>query len=263
MKRFNADGPGNGLFEFATSSRQLDLSQAETTSSASNVRAATWDSNIPAPTTSVEIARTTKSGIYRSAGKRALDTLAILISLPFALPIIGLCALALWIEGGSPIYKQTRIGKNGKLFSILKLRTMVQNADQVLEDYLAKDPAMRAEWDTLQKLKNDPRVTRVGGLLRATSLDELPQLINVLKGDMSLVGPRPMMVEQEEMYGDMRAYEALRPGITGLWQVSARNGNTFRYRNEVDATYESEVTLRRDFSILLKTVGVVMRRTGY
>ena len=200
MKRFNADGPGNGLFEFATSSRQLDLSQAETTSSASNVRAATWDSNIHAPTTSVEIARTTKSGIYRSAGKRALDTLAILISLPFALPIIGLCALALWIEGGSPIYKQTRIGKNGKLFSILKLRTMVQNADQVLEDYLAKDPAMRAEWDTLQKLKNDPRVTRVGGLLRATSLDELPQLINVLKGDMSLVGPRPMMVEQEEMY---------------------------------------------------------------
>ena len=227
MKRFNADGPGNGLFEFATPSRQLDLSQAETNSPASSVRAATWDSGMRAPTTSVEISRVAKSGPYRSAGKRVLDTLAVLISLPFALPIIGLCALALWIEGGSPIYKQTRIGKNGKRFSILKLRTMVQNADQVLEDYLAKDPAMRAEWDTLQKLKNDPRVTRVGGLLRATSLDELPQLINVLKGDMSLVGPRPMMVEQEEMYGDMRAYEALRPGITGLWQVSARNGNTF------------------------------------
>lgn len=216
-----------------------------------------------APAPSVEAAPVKTSGVYRSVGKRALDTIAILLSLPFALPIIGLCALALWIEGGSPIYKQTRIGKDGKRFSILKLRTMVQNADQVLEDYLSKDPEMRAEWDTLQKLKNDPRVTRVGGLLRATSLDELPQLINVLKGDMSLVGPRPMMVEQEDMYGDMRAYEALRPGITGLWQVSARNGNTFCYRNEVDATYEKEVTLLKDFAILLKTVGVVMRRTGY
>lgn len=263
MKRFNADGPGNGLFDFATSSRQLDMSQVKTASSAVNAQAATWDANIPAPAASVEVSQTKKFGLYRSAGKRLLDTFAICISLPFALPIIGLCALALWIEGGSPIYKQTRIGKDGKRFSILKLRTMVKNADQVLEDYLSKDPAMREEWDSLQKLKNDPRVTRLGGLLRATSLDELPQLINVLKGDMSLVGPRPMMVDQEDMYGNMHAYEALRPGITGLWQVSARNGNTFCYRNEVDATYESEVTLLKDFAILFKTVGVVMRRTGY
>ena len=133
----------------------------------------------------------------------------------------------------------------------------------MLEDYLAKDPEMRAEWDSLQKLKNDPRVTRLGAVLRATSLDELPQLINVLRGDMSLVGPRPMMVEQEDMYGDLRAYEALRPGITGLWQVSARNGNTFCYRNEVDAKYERNVTFLKYVSILIKTVGVVMRRTGY
>lgn len=251
------------MFEYTTSSRQLDLSQAKSAAAAANVQAATWDTALPARVAPVEVRSGKKSGVYRAAGKRMLDTIAILISLPFALPIIGLCALALWFEGGSPIYRQTRIGKDGKRFSILKLRTMVKNADQVLEDYLAKDPAMRAEWDTLQKLKNDPRVTRVGGLLRATSLDELPQLINVLKGDMSLVGPRPMMVEQEEMYGDMRAYEALRPGITGLWQVSARNGNTFCYRNEVDATYERDVTLLKDFSILLKTVGVVMRRTGY
>ena len=106
MKRFNADGPGNGLFEFATSSRQLDLSQAETASPASSVRAATWDSNMPTPTTSVEVARATKSGIYRSAGKRVLDTRAILISLPFALPIIGLCALALWFEGREILYQR-------------------------------------------------------------------------------------------------------------------------------------------------------------
>ena len=122
---------------------------------------------------------------------------------------------------------------------------------------------MRAEWDAFQKVKNDPRVTRLGALLRATSLDELPQLLNVLKGDMSLIGPRPMMVDQKEMYGEMRAYEALRPGITGLWQVSARNGNTFSYRNEVDATYEKSVTFRKDLAILFKTVGVVLRRTGY
>ena len=263
MKRFNADGPGNGLFEYATSSRQVDMSQSTAASSAAGVKVPSWDESANLRAAFVEEMSEEKPGMYRSTGKRVLDVVAILLSLPFALPIIGLCALALWIEGGSPIYRQIRIGKDGKRFSILKLRTMVKNADQVLEDYLSKDPEMRAEWDALQKIKNDPRITRVGGLLRATSLDELPQLINVLKGDMSLVGPRPMMVDQAEMYGEMRAYEALRPGITGLWQVSARNGNTFCYRNEVDATYESDVTLRKDFAILLKTVGVVMRRTGY
>lgn len=263
MKRFNADGPGEGLFDFATASQQMDMSQPK----CPPAQAVAWDADMRASVVSDAAvsapSSATSPGAYRIFGKRVLDVGAILLSLPFALPIIGICALALWMEGGSPIYRQTRIGKNGKRFSILKLRTMVKNADQVLEEYLSKDPAMREEWDTLQKIKNDPRITRLGGLLRATSLDELPQLINVLKGDMSLVGPRPMMVDQEAMYGDMRAYEALRPGITGLWQVSARNGNTFGYRNEVDATYESNVSFAKDVAILIKTVGVVMRRTGY
>ncbi|MFK7837214.1 MAG: sugar transferase [Sulfitobacter sp.] len=201
--------------------------------------------------------------LYRHLGKRVIDIVFVLLTLPFSLPIIGLCALALWLEGGSPFYTQPRLGKNGQRFSILKLRTMVRNADKVLEDYLARDPEMRREWDELQKLRNDPRVTRVGRMLRLTSLDELPQLFNVLVGDMSLVGPRPMMPEQLAMYGDATSYNAVRPGITGLWQVSARNSARFTYRNEVDGAYERALTFKMDLTILYKTIGVVLRPTGH
>lgn len=200
--------------------------------------------------------------LYRHLGKRVLDIAFVLLTLPFSLTIIAICALALWIEGGNPFYTQPRLGKHGKRFSILKLRTMVRDADEVLETYLANDPEMRREWDEMQKLSNDPRITRVGQFLRVTSMDELPQLFNVLKGDMSLVGPRPMMPEQLSMYGDATAYEALKPGITGLWQVSARNNARFTYRREVDAAYERSLTLGMDMTILFKTIGVVLRPTG-
>ncbi len=255
MKKFNADGPGYGLFDFAPTSREMDVALAEGALPPSVTPSAAWDAAFARP---VEARRP-----YRNMGKRILDVTCVLASAPFTLPVIGLCSLALWAEGGGPFYRQPRLGRDGKEFSILKLRTMVRDADKVLEDYLASDPAMRAEWDSLQKLKADPRVTRVGAFLRASSLDELPQLWNVLKGDMSIVGPRPMMPEQEDMYGDMRAYNALRPGITGLWQVSARNGNTFRYRNDVDAAYERSLSFGKDLQIMLKTIGVVLRRTGY
>jgi lipopolysaccharide/colanic/teichoic acid biosynthesis glycosyltransferase len=202
------------------------------------------------------------SGFYRDLVKPALDILFVLLTVPFSVPLIALCAIALWIEGGSPFYTQDRLGKNGNRFSIWKLRTMVRDADAVLEDFLASDPASRREWDELQKLKNDPRVTPVGHFLRASSLDELPQLFNVLKGDMTLVGPRPMLPEQLVMYGEPSAYFALKPGITGLWQVSERNNTRFSYRNESDAEYERKVSLSTDISILFKTVGVVLRRTG-
>lgn len=201
-------------------------------------------------------------GLYGRYGKPVLDRLLILFALPVALPLIALCALALWIEGGAPFYTQARLGRGGKRFSILKLRTMVRDADAVLEGYLAANPAMRREWDEMQKLRHDPRITKVGAFLRATSLDELPQLWNVLTGDMSLIGPRPMMPEQLEMYGDPKAYFALRPGITGLWQVSARNHSRFTYRNEVDGAYRRGLSLPLDLTILIKTVGVVLRRTG-
>ena len=156
--------------------------------------------------------------IYRHAIKRLFDVAFVLVTLPFSCILVGLCAVALWLEGGNPFYTQERLGKGGQRFRILKLRTMVRNADEVLENYLASDPKLRVEWDHLQKLRVDPRVTPIGRVLRATSLDELPQLLNVLRGDMSIVGPRPMMPEQLPMYGNPVSYFAMRPGITGMWQ---------------------------------------------
>ncbi|MGC1506562.1 MAG: sugar transferase [Sulfitobacter sp.] len=213
-----------------------------------------------------DAALATKPGpvyLYRHLGKRIMDVLFVLLTLPFSLPIIALSALALWLSGGTPFYTQDRLGAGGKRFSILKLRTMVPDADKVLEEYLAGDPEMRREWDEIQKLRNDPRITPLGHLLRKTSMDELPQLLNVLLGQMSLVGPRPMMPEQLEMYGDTTHYNAVKPGITGLWQVSARNNERFTYRNEVDSAYERSLSLKMDLTILFKTIGVVLRPTGH
>ena len=203
------------------------------------------------------------TGWYRATGKRIADIVFVLITLPISVPVILICAIALLIEGGQPFYRQERLGKGGKRFSIVKLRTMGRNADTVLESYLARDPAMRAEWDTTQKLKNDPRITRVGALLRSSSMDELPQLWNVLKGDMSVVGPRPMMPEQLRLYSNPRPYFILRPGITGEWQVSDRNENSFSHRSTVDARYNVKLSFWTDLKILFQTAGVVLRRTGY
>lgn len=200
---------------------------------------------------------------YRDHGKRALDIMLVLLGLPLALPLTGLLALALWLEGGQPFYWQERIGRGGRRFFILKLRTMVRDADQMLQGLLECDPALRREWMETQKLKKDPRITRVGALLRTTSLDELPQLWNVLKGEMSLVGPRPMLPEQMPLYGDPNPYLALRPGITGIWQISARNEKNFAYRNEMDSVYNAGLRLGLDVAILMKTFGVMVRRTGY
>jgi lipopolysaccharide/colanic/teichoic acid biosynthesis glycosyltransferase len=203
-----------------------------------------------------------RRSFYSALGKRALDLTIVLLAVPVALPIVLLCALMLRIEGGSPFYRQARIGRNGKLFPMLKLRTMVPDSDARLARLLDGDPALRAEWDTTQKLRNDPRVTRLGALLRQTSLDELPQLWNVLTGEMSLVGPRPMMPEQLALYGDARDYNALRPGITGIWQVSTRNDSSFAHRATIDADYRRAMSLGTDLGLLFKTVGVVLRRTG-
>lgn len=202
-------------------------------------------------------------GFYAKFGKRVLDCALVIVTLPISLLIISLAALALLIEGGSPFFVQERIGRNGRFFKMLKLRTMERNAQERLEHYLEADPELRAEWDETQKLKNDPRVTTVGNILRKTSLDELPQLLNVLRGDMSLVGPRPMMTDQLDKYGNPRAYYALRPGITGVWQVSGRNETAFSYRSVMDRKYLSSLTLMHDIGLLLKTIVVVVRRTGY
>lgn len=202
-----------------------------------------------------------KLGLYRSGGKRVLDCLLVLLVLPVALPLILACALAVALDGKSPFYWQSRIGRNGFRFSILKIRTMVPDADKVLDAYLEANPDARREWDHKQKLCNDPRVTPVGLILRKTSLDELPQLWNVLKGEMSLVGPRPMMVDQQSLYPGLTYYR-LRPGITGPWQVSERHDSGFRERARFDSEYYRNLSLKADIALLFRTVGVVFRGTG-
>lgn len=203
-----------------------------------------------------------RRGIYRHGVKRVLDILLIVAALPFILPVLALMSLAVMLDGHSPFYRQERVGKGGRIFNLVKIRTMVPNAKEKLEQYLASDPAARAEWDETQKLKCDPRITRAGAILRKTSLDELPQLWNVLKGDMSIVGPRPMMPEQRALYPG-HAYYELSPGITGAWQVSDRNEGSFAGRAKFDLDYYNNLTFVTDCSILLRTVAVVVRGTGY
>ena len=201
-------------------------------------------------------------GLYRNRGKRLLDIVAVLLGAPFVLPIVLLLGLIVSRDGGRAFYSQPRVGRGGRVYTIWKLRTMVADADSRLEAHLEADPAARREWDETQKLKNDPRITRFGRLLRKSSLDELPQLWNVLRGDMSLVGPRPMMVDQQPLYPG-HAYYALRPGITGPWQVSERNESSFADRARFDTQYARDLSLGTDLKLLGATVRVVLRATGY
>ena len=206
-------------------------------------------------------ARQSSPGLYRNAGKRVLDILLVVISLPVVLPVILILAGLVALDGGRPFYSQLRVGQGGRTFRMWKLRSMVLDADAALDGYLASDPALRAEWDAHQKLRHDPRITLIGELLRRSSLDELPQLLNVLTGDMSLVGPRPMMPQQRSIYPG-EAYYRLRPGLTGMWQVTARNDSVFAFRAACDARYDRRLSLWLDVKLILVTVGVVLRGTG-
>lgn len=199
--------------------------------------------------------------LYRDLFKRALDIAIVLMAALPTLLIIGIFSLIVARDGHSPFYTQKRLGRNGHSFDIWKLRSMVPDADKRLTAHLDADPAARAEWDRTQKLRHDPRITRVGHLIRKTSIDELPQLFNVLKGDMSLVGPRPMMPCQQDIYPGS-AYYALRPGITGYWQVSVRNESSFAQRAGFDTAYLEQLSLLNDLRVLFKTVRVVLRGTG-
>lgn len=200
-------------------------------------------------------------GMYRSGLKRAIDIGAVLLAAPVVLPVVLGLAAVIWTRGRRPFYIHDRVGHGGKTFRMWKLRTMVCDADARIEEHLATNPDAQDEWDRTQKLVNDPRVTRFGQLLRKSSLDELPQLWNVLKGDMSLVGPRPMMPCQQALYPG-EAYYVLRPGITGYWQTSERNRTTFEARAEYDEAYQRDVSLTTDLRLLIKTVSVVLRGTG-
>lgn len=215
-----------------------------------------------APVTDISPRRRGELKIYRQGVKRVLDVVLVLLSAPFVLPLIGLLALLVARDGGRPFYSQERIGKNGRVYRMWKMRSMVHDADSRLRAYLDENEAMRAEWESKQKLIHDPRITRLGHILRKTSLDEVPQLWNVLKGDMSIVGPRPMMVNQKALYPGSDYYD-LRPGITGAWQISDRNASTFAERARFDASYNETLSFMKDMRILGATVRVVMKATGY
>mgnify|MGYP002399264544 CR=1 FL=1 len=209
-----------------------------------------------------QVALPVRQGAYRKFFKRFLDMAIVLAAAIVVVPLIALLALIVMMDGENPFYTSDRVGKGGRSFRMIKLRTMVAGADKRLEGYLAANPEARREWDATQKLKYDPRVTMLGRFLRKSSLDELPQLWNVLMGHMSLVGPRPMMPEQRELYPGL-AYYGLRPGISGLWQISDRNSCTFAKRAEFDNDYDRVLSLRTDLVILLKTFGAVAKGTGY
>ncbi|MHA6326969.1 sugar transferase [Roseivivax sp. CAU 1753] len=200
-------------------------------------------------------------GLYRRFVKRVMDiALVLIVALPALLLLLPFAAMIAG-DGASPIYRQRRVGRNGRVFHMWKLRSMVPNADQMLDAHLANDPQAAAEWRSQQKLRQDPRITPIGQLIRKSSIDELPQLWNVLRGDMSLVGPRPMMVDQQDIYPGS-AYYAMRPGITGFWQTSVRNESSFVERAAYDTDYLRKLSLRTDISILLRTVRVVLTGTG-
>lgn len=181
--------------------------------------------------------------------------------MPIVLPFVAILLVLIALDGHSPIFRQQRVGKDGRRFVMWKLRTMVPDAEALLARHLEADPKARAEWDAKQKLSVDPRVTPIGRLLRRTSLDELPQLFNVLVGDMSLIGPRPMMLSQQALYPG-HAYYLLRPGMTGMWQISARHTSDFADRARYDDRYYRELSFAGDLRILARTAAVVLRGTG-
>ncbi|MDZ4137235.1 MAG: sugar transferase, partial [Paracoccaceae bacterium] len=186
-----------------------------------------------------------RQGVYCRVFKRVLDVAVIMLAAPVVVPLVlGLAALVRR-DGGRAFYTQQRVGKDGRHFRMWKLRSMVSDADARMENHLIANPKARLEWDLTQKLHDDPRITPFGSLLRRSSLDELPQLWNVLIGDMSLVGPRPIMLNQQDIYPGS-AYYALRPGITGLWQTAGRNRTTFEARAGFDEEYGATLSLTTD-----------------
>jgi exopolysaccharide production protein ExoY len=221
--------------------------------------------------------RTIESGIptarprvgaeYRApvrAAKRGFDIVGSAVLILLLIPVALLVTLAVVIDSRGPVFfRQRRMGQGGAEFSLIKFRTMVRDADAVLTAHLASDADLRREWGETQKLREDPRVTRLGGLIRRFSLDELPQLLNVFIGNMSLVGPRPVLRNELARFGERAAgILEVRPGLTGLWAVSGRNDISYEDRAQLEYRYATEWTLRMDAMILLKTIPAVVRGHG-
>lgn len=196
--------------------------------------------------------------------RQLLDAAIAFIALVALAPLYLLVALCVSLTSRGPVlFRHRRIGKGGRSFDCLKFRTMVEDSAERLAELLARDPAARAEWEATHKLRNDPRITPLGAFLRQSSLDELPQLFNVLLGEMSLVGPRPIVAGEVHRYGyRFRHYCSVRPGLTGLWQVMGRSDTDYRTRVAMDVTYVATRSLLFDFKILLATVPAVLLRRG-
>ncbi len=221
------------------------------------------------PLTEVYRARsenTFSDDVDRQFFKRSFDLIASILLIVFLLPFLVVFIVALLATSGSPVlYSHSRIGRGGVRFDCLKFRTMVQDSDRCLQQHLKLHPAAKVEWEATRKLRNDPRVLPLGRLMRVSSLDELPQLINIIKGDMSIVGPRPVMADELDQYYDASAqdhYTSVRPGLTGLWQVSGRNDTSYAQRVALDVEYVRQRTFLLDLKIIWKTVGVLLWRTG-
>lgn len=204
-----------------------------------------------------------ETSFYSRWGKRVFDVVFGLLLLPVLLPVIAiLCALAS-LDGGMPVFGHRRIGKDGREFRCWKIRTMVVDAQERLKQHLIDNPEAAAEWQRNFKLEQDPRITPLGRFLRKSSLDELPQLFNVFRGEMSFVGPRPVVRDELERYGvSQKTYESLRPGVTGLWQVSGRNDVSYDERVAMDVHYARNVSLVEDMRIVAKTATSVAGLTG-
>lgn len=202
--------------------------------------------------------------ILRPAAKRAIDLSLSAAMLLILLPVFLLIMAAIAADGGPVFFSHQRVGRGGRTFGCLKFRSMRPDAEELLAGLLARDPAARAEWEAARKLRRDPRVTTVGRVLRANSLDELPQLINVLRGDMSLVGPRPVVQDELEQHYAAAAHDYLsvRPGVTGPWQVRGRSDTVYRERVALDSAYARNPSLRKDLALLARTVVAVLRRRG-
>jgi len=215
---------------------------------------------LPAPV----IAQPPQLTLLQRSVKRSVDILGALTFFLLLGPVYLAVALAVRISMGHPVhFWQTRMGEGGQRFRFYKFRSMVRNSENILDEYLSKNDVARTQWDTFQKLEKDPRITPLGHFIRKLSLDELPQFWNVLKGDMSLIGPRPCMERQRSLYGKhWEHYCAMRPGITGLWQVSGRNRLSYAQRVELDAQYVTNWSLWLDIKILAKTVTAVISGEG-
>lgn len=211
----------------------------------------------------IKIKNRLKNPFYRAI-KRLFDLFIGSLLLVLSLPVMLVIAILIRLDSrGAVIYRHRRIGYKGKEFNCLKFRSMIEDADKMLDEILAVNPQLRVEWDKYKKIPDDPRVTRFGRFLRKTSLDELPQLINVIKGDMSLVGPRPVLFEELQLFKeDSGYYLEVKPGITGLWQISGRSDIDFEKRVELEIWYVKNYSLWLDITVIIRTIKVVLTKAG-